>query len=243
MITTSYAAHGLARTAYVLVLRCVVVVLLLVLQSSAAAAGGLAAVTVRIYNQSGDPLPRVQAAQRLVSALFQDADLEIRWRLCRSATGPWAGQPDRCDDALGFDEVVVRVARANTAISGEVLGYAHVDTQERAGVLATVFLDHIKSRADADGVPREHLLGLSIAHELGHLLMGTAVHGKRGLMKAGWSPADIQWGPRARWSFSPSETHELAVGLSMRSKLRSDWLTAGLGAGDGHATAVMQLVP
>ena len=154
--------------------------------------------------------------------LFRNAGFDVQWRLCRSRTGPSADLPDRCDDRLRPDELVVRVTGGDLNNDASVLGYAYIDARDGVGgVLATVLTDRVHAQADRDGVQREHLLALTIAHELGHLLMGTAAHSRQGLMKERWSASDVQRGPLARWGFSAADKRALRLGVSARLKLVS----------------------
>jgi hypothetical protein len=85
------------------------------------------------------------------------------------------------------------------------LGEALIDTRARAGVLATVYVDRVNWLAARTGVDRDELLGRAIAHELGHLLMGTSTHGTTGLMRPVWSPSDVRRRESGDWSFEPQE--------------------------------------
>ena len=57
--------------------------------------------------------------------------------------------------------------------------------RERTGVLATIFVDSVELIASLSEIDATLLLGRAIAHELGHLLLGTNAHSVRGLMRAG----------------------------------------------------------
>ena len=72
------------------------------------------------------------------------------------------------------------------------LGHALVDAQERTGMLATVFVDRTRHLASKLRIDHRILLGYTIAHELGHLLMATATHGVSGLMRPSWSHEELQ---------------------------------------------------
>jgi multidrug efflux pump subunit AcrA (membrane-fusion protein) len=45
------------------------------------------------------------------------------------------------------------------------------------------------------------VLGRALAHELGHLLMGTAEHSPRGLMRELWSQLELRQNNAADWCF------------------------------------------
>jgi hypothetical protein len=176
-------------------------------------------VVVRIYNQAGESIAQLNRAQRIAAVLFRTAGLDVGWRLCRAAAGPSAALTDRCDDPLGPTELIVRVTRESINDDATVLGYSAIDTREGVGgVLATVLAHRVNAQADRDGIQREHLLGLTIAHEVGHLLMGTAAHSTQGLMKEQWAANDVQRAPLARWTFSRAEARAIVASLAVRAR-------------------------
>ena len=57
-------------------------------------------------------------------------------------------------------------------------------------VLASVYYDYASRRAKSDDAEFEIpiILGCTIAHELGHLLLGTNSHSDTGIMQPRWEP-------------------------------------------------------
>jgi hypothetical protein len=99
----------------------------------------------------------------------------------------------------------------------ESLGCALIDLQHRAGTLATVYPDRINAVASRAGVDAGMLLGRAVAHEIGHLLLGTAHHSAGGLMRALWSDQELQRGLTADWTFAPDDVAQIGRGLAARS--------------------------
>ena len=131
---------------------------------------------------------------------MRDAGVELAWRDCRVG----------CAEALGSDEIVVRIVTApKTAVPGS-LGYALVDLEQGRGTLATIYLDRIRSIARRTGVDAGRLIGRAIAHEIGHLLLGTSRHSAAGLMRARWSDREVQRDMETDWSLK-SEVSSLEV--------------------------------
>ena len=89
-------------------------------------------------------------------------------------------------------EVVVRVIDApafNTTLHPDAYGVTYVVRETNRGWLATVFSDRIDQAASRVGVEPGTLLGRVMAHEVGHLLLGSGYHGEAGLMRAEWPDA------------------------------------------------------
>jgi len=60
------------------------------------------------------------------------------------------------------------------------------------------------------------LLGFAVAHEVGHLLLGTNTHAAAGLMRAVWSRSDIQRNHPADWLFTAADS--LAMSRALRQR-------------------------
>jgi hypothetical protein len=83
------------------------------------------------------------------------------------------------------------------------LGHALIDHQKQTGELATVFVDRTRRLAGNLGIDHRVLLGRTIAHELGHLLLATTAHGASGLMREFWSRDELLGTRRDDWIFAP----------------------------------------
>lgn len=145
------------------------------------------ALTVRIYNTSGIPAPALLAARRAIEATFQDTGLDLILRHCGRPVFPHAA--DACSESLKPQEMVVRIIVApsdDPTTQPEACGVAYVLRETDRGWLATAFSDRVADASTRVGVDAGTLLGLVIAHELGHLLLGSGYHGWTGVMRADW---------------------------------------------------------
>jgi hypothetical protein len=98
-----------------------------------------------------------------------------------------------------------------------VLGYSLVDRQTRTGTLSTVYVDHIQQLAARLRINRGTVLGLTIGHEMGHLLLGSDVHGTEGLMRARWPDAALRRRITHEWRFSSVEISQMTSALEART--------------------------
>ncbi len=145
-------------------------------------------ITVRLYNSAQVPAPRIVAARRTAEAMFRDTGLNVIFRPCGRQSS-LADPIDPCSEPRQPSELVVRVIDApvfNPALHPEAFGVAYVVEETNRGWLATVFSDRIGRAAPRLGVGADTLLGLVIAHEIGHLLLGVGYHGETGVMRAEW---------------------------------------------------------
>jgi len=108
--------------------------------------------------------------------------------------------------------LVVRIVRDFPALAlPGVLGYAF--PAAKAGAHATVFYDRIEPLGQSGLISVSALLGHAMAHEIGHVLLGTTKHAPDGIMKARWSKSDYQRAATAPLAFSPSQ------GATIRERL------------------------
>ena len=165
------------------------------------------ALTVRLYNSAGIPAQGFLAASRAIESTFQDTGVKLIVRHC----GTVDNSIDPCGESLKPLEIVVRIIDAppsNPNLHPDACGVAYVLPETDRGWLATAFADRIAGAAIRVGVDAGTLLGLVIAHEVGHLLLGRGYHGWTGLMRADWEEQLLKRNPEA-WRFSTLEAARL----------------------------------
>jgi hypothetical protein len=182
---------------------------LAIAMTAALHAGGIPHVglTVRLYNAAGVPAAELLSARRTAVSILGDGGIDVVVRHCGRLV---AGEPppDSCSEPLKPSEVVVRIidAPAFTATVGaDAFGVAYVVTDTDRGWLATMFADRIDRAASRARVSTGALLGRVMAHEIGHLLLGSGYHGPDGVMRAEWSDAFLAR-PGDEWRFSIDES-------------------------------------
>ena len=170
-------------------------------------------IVVRSYNTIGVPLPVLNRAESTIAKLLRQAGIDSSWRNCRTTQGPSSQSTDLCSDVLTASEVIVRIVQAPRSITDvEVLGYSHVDAYRRQGTLATVFADRVRALGAAVRIDEGTMLGRAMAHEIGHLLLGTLDHAQEGLMRGHWSKE----GRAADWFFSLTQGEQIRAALASR---------------------------
>lgn len=164
--------------------------------------------SVRLYNSSGASAADVLAASRVAAPILREAGVHVAFRMCASLRHG-DDTPDPCAEPLRDSEIVVRVIpspRHSTLVSDHAFGVAYVIKASNRGWLATVYADRVATAASRVALEPGTLLGRVMAHEVGHLLLGTDYHSHTGLMRAEWTDALLHQGPSA-WRFSGPE-HE-----------------------------------
>jgi hypothetical protein len=181
--------------------------------------------TARFYTVADVPVSDRAAATQVAANILRAAGVEVAWKDCnnrRSSTDRAAAS--LCLTPPSPDEVIVRFVSApgSTTLlnqaAGDRLGDAYVDKAAWAGTLATVYVDRVAAMARATGVDAGTLLGRVMAHEIGHLLLGTSKHRPSGLMRAEWSATLLQRRIGNDWRFSKVDAVGLREGLARRAE-------------------------
>lgn len=202
------------------------VALAAVLAPSTAAARDLP-VIIRTYDASGLSEADRRASLAAAAAILEDAGLAIA-RLACDAVEAAAASP-ACLTPLRPYELSLRLVRIPTVGPAEAgrhilrgvnpvtLGVSLVETQVRFGSLATVYVDRVEELAGVSRIDLPTLLGRAIAHEIGHLLLGTAAHARDGVMRAVWSPEALRHSTNGDWRFTPDDAEALREAARRRS--------------------------
>jgi hypothetical protein len=177
-------------------------------------------VNVWIYDGFGVTLDDITAARAEADAILRRAGIAPVWFHCGLVDRNWQDPRDRCKSGVGPDEIFVRVLRSSRL--GEdhrvPLGEAQVDTQGHRGWIATVFADRVARTSNRAGANARGVLGRVIAHEIGHLLIGTSHHSRKGLMRAVWTDLELRRSIGLEWRFSASEARSMRAGIARRSQ-------------------------
>jgi hypothetical protein len=141
---------------------------------------------------------------RVATDALSTAGIDVSWRAC--ARTPPSDHP--CGAPLDASEVVVRLIPsapdAATNTSARPLGNAFVPADHpRTGQLATIYIDRVVWLANRARTARGELLGRAIAHEIGHLLLGSTTHTPTGLMRGAWSDVELRQERPEDWVFPP----------------------------------------
>jgi hypothetical protein len=176
-----------------------------------------ALVTIRIYNYAGVPPAELAAARADADRIFHEAGLSLAWKICRVPNG---SDGDACLELLrDRGEFVLRLqTAANGRIPSHVaLGTSLIDSRTGEGVLITLDPGLVHAIAAQAAADRSTVLGRAIAHEVGHLLIGTPNHSAHGLMRALWTQQQLRGNTPTDWLFSEDQAalmkRTLAAGM------------------------------
>jgi hypothetical protein len=177
-------------------------------------------VIVRVSNYAGATEDVLSRTEGVAERVLGHAGIPIEWRDC---TVKRQRLPSNCSQHRGQGEIILdllgsRQTRA-FAKSPDPLGVALLPVGE--GLYAAVFLDKAEALAGQASVPTSLVLGHAMAHEIGHLLLGTREHSLTGIMHSPWSSRDLWRAACGGLSFTAEES------MRLRATVEGFWSSSG----------------
>jgi len=140
-----------------------------------------------LVNDSAHVAPSVLREAEIEAArIFRAAGVEIEWVGC---SGGSVIYDDRCRVIPGDNQYVLQIVPTGKTSSDLVFGLAFLD-EDGTGRYCDVFYERIAEAHHESGADPSLLLGMVVAHELGHLLLGSHAHSYMGIMTPVWK-ADV----------------------------------------------------
>jgi hypothetical protein len=160
---------------------------------------------VRVYDNVGVSAGEMESALAAAHSILKEAGIAVTWR---SEEGQ--------DRQEGQNALIVRIVETPPTSVPSSLGFSVVDVKRGAGTLATIFLDRVHALSSQAGADSGVLLGRAMAHEIGHLLLGTTHHAERGLMRGVWTTIDLRKDQPWDWFLSREDGARMRRGLAAR---------------------------
>jgi hypothetical protein len=167
-------------------------------------------VRVAIHDSASVPIDVLETARNRAVAAFDKAGVDVEWEAPESGTGPCSSNDD-----LSFCIQVLLRPRNPQSAPGllRIMGMA-LAADERRAVLSLYF-DAVTDVARRYGSPRGEVLGLALAHEMGHVLLPPPSHSSSGIMQPSWEGDDLRHVLFGDATFTDRQV------LAMRSRLAS----------------------
>ena len=186
------------------------------------AVGLAATIFIRVFNNAGVPEAELAAARQEAHAVLQQAGVNVVWADCWVGDRQPASAPARCQEPIGGD-IVLRVQKTSdkTAERSQFvsMGFSLVGTPDAAPFLSTVYVNRAESVARIAGIDARRVLGLAIAHEIGHVLLNSNTHAVSGLMRADWTRNELRRRDTDAWHFLETEAEHVRSAALERSAL------------------------
>lgn len=178
-----------------------------------------ASIGVHCYNDTRLPDSELFAAQRVAQRVLQHASVDMTWQDCTVSQTPSRAPPE-CETHLRPTDVVlylvVRLEAHAPWVSKNALGYSIIPDKGDEAQMAYVCYPCVRALSRSTSFTADELLGLAIAHEIGHLLLGTNEHSNRGIMRARWRPQDLEGRDWKEFLFTAEQAKRLRRRIATR---------------------------
>jgi hypothetical protein len=180
-------------------------------------------VTIRLRNQADLPLGAIRVAIKIAEKVLHGAGVHaVQWNLSTATEKVSCGdslfEANYCINVLS-NEIEVTVPIASNGL-GFVLNHPH----DGVGRTAWVLYPRVKAFSRRNWLDPNRLLGYVLAHELGHLLLGSAKHSEHGLMRGAWQSRDLHLAEQGALYFADSEAKTIRAAFRRRAQEKSSWL-------------------
>lgn len=186
-------------------------------------------ITVHVYNYARVPHRTLARAGHEARRLFLKVPIETEWLDSQVSESERPGIT-LCEHSLGPAHVVVNILPYSVAEGFEShdddLGVALVPVDGDFGSCAYIFYSRIKDSAHRTGVGEMSLLAYTLAHEVGHLLLGLNSHSATGLMSGKWSLKDLQSVECGRLDFTLLQSEHIRTAALVRNRRGSSIIVA-----------------
>ena len=172
----------------------------------------ISAIMVRLYSEVQFPPRTLGQAEQESVRIFRQAGIEIDWVEC----GTFMPHADpRCKISPDPEHLVMRIVRKASSAADSVFGMAFLSEIDGRGAYGDVFFGSVERLHQECGASVGRVLGHVMAHELGHLMLGTKAHTAIGIMQPHWSSEQLRAISKGLLVFTPEQA------TLMRKRLRS----------------------
>ena len=167
-------------------------------------------VIVRLYNLADVPARILDEATRHAALVLATAGVMAVWQqgaidAKEAHTVDLSSRQAQKTQNSGFWKhlVLIVVGDAPAGYLPGALGRALPESQ--IGVNAMIFYDRVERLKQTDDMDLTTVLGLAMAHEIGHVLLRSSAHSQGGIMKSPWTKTDLQHAAARLSKFTESE--------------------------------------
>jgi Aspartyl protease len=161
------------------------------------------AITVAIYDDVRLSPQVLAEAQDEAMRVYQKAGVTISWIVCKSSNME-AEADVRCQDSPTATRLNLRIVPHASKASDGIFGVAFLSA-EGTGAYTDVSYNSAEELDQEWHVGLARVLGHVMAHELGHLLLGSNAHSRQGIMCPRWHGDELHLASKGSLLFSEDQ--------------------------------------
>jgi hypothetical protein len=168
-------------------------------------------ILIRVRDTARVPQDILTKAQADVTRIYREAGVEVLWPTAESLSAE-----SNAVQRNALTVAILTMSQAEQIESGGAdgrVGFA-ARAADGEGQLVYVIYDRVQLLTGGNGLHRERMLAIAIAHEIGHLLLPDNGHSTTGLMRPYWTPTDLRFVQRELIYFTPLQSKLLRSRIS-----------------------------
>ena len=193
-------------------------------------------ITIRLYNYAEVDGKALARAKEVTGRIFRQSSVETVWLDCPIEKVEVPSNPV-CSGRHRHTDLVLRVLPRSMASrlphENDSFGFAQLTGGNGYAFIASVFFHRVEELA-SNGLWRTALgmdprqlpvdlyapiiLGQLMAHEIGHLLLGTGSHSRGGVMRASWNPKTVLRAASGSLTFTRGQAKKLLTNVLQRTR-------------------------
>lgn len=178
-------------------------------------------IQVFIYNYAGVSAETLARAEREATRIYSRTGIAMEWLDC-PLTADQATQYAACQLPVSAARLTLRILSRTMAdrigLSKVTFGSALLPEDSGFGTVAQVCAHCCEELAKGNESMYAAVLGHVMAHELGHLLLGTGSHGATGLMHVPWDKKELKSIAQGSLLFTSWEGEKMRRQVSARPR-------------------------
>jgi hypothetical protein len=179
-------------------------------------------ITLRVYNYARVPTPILVSTELVATKIFRQAGIETEWLDCRlSRAEP---RTPACERSLTASDLILKLLPASMAqtiaVEGDTFGMA-LTVDGKPAKDAIIFYQRALDLARTGYVREQEILAAAMAHEIGHLLLGSNSHSSTGIMRAKWTRDELELARLGRLLFTTEQSALLRAEVLARAEQKA----------------------
>ncbi len=175
--------------------------------------------TIRVYDYADINPKLLEKASEQTTEIFSRTGVNLRWEQCRTSDRE-ANRDSSCAQRVGPSLIQLRIhprdmAKKATKRAVE-FGYSIPLAEGKFGTVAGVYFERTHEMAKPLGLDLHVVLGHTIAHEIGHLLLGTNSHASSGIMRPTWRDHELRLASSGVLGFTEEQSRRMKVQVEAR---------------------------
>jgi hypothetical protein len=164
--------------------------------------------TMRVQNGAGLSARELSRAEKIAAAILQKAGLDV----------VWVNAVEVGERILGPAEFRLHIVdKRPVRLSGDAAGYALIfPAGTGAENYAGVSYPMVRDMAASLQTCVERMMGITMAHEIGHLLLGSKAHGRQGIMSPAFREREVPQAERGELAFTVEEGARMREAVRLR---------------------------